>query len=347
MIGKDPGVPSINCLRIIHLFEADYNFILKIVWGSRLVQRAVSNNLLHPCQHGTVPLHTTMDAIMLTQLSNDLCRVCKINIARFDNDASACYDRIIVALAILAARRCGMPTHAIHTHAEALQFMKYTVKTVYGISDDNYHGTPFKPRFGTGQGSGASPAAWLTLDVLLMHTLDRLVPERMSFATPNLQHSRLMDAFVDNTSLGFTDSGVLSCSNMISKLNSIAQTWEKLLSHSGGSLNLKKCSWYVLYWEWVDGRPRLRPLQSTNPTIHLTQGSQPILHPIAHTPPDRATQTLGIFMSPTGDFSQHLIVMKTKADSYASRLKSPKLTVNDIRVFHRSIYNPAMKHRER
>ena len=237
-----------------------------------------------------------------------------------------------------------MPPQAIRTHAEALQFMKYTVKTVYGISEDNYHGTPFKSLFGTGQGSGASPAAWLTLVVLLMHTLDRLVPERMSFATPSIQHSLLMDAFIDDTSLGFTDSGVLSCTDMISRLNSIAQTWEQLLSHSGGSLNLKKCSWYVLYWEWVDGRPRLHPLQPTDPSINLTQGSQPTSHPIAGTSPDQVIRTLGIFMSPTGDFSKHLIVMKTKADAYASRLQSPKLTVNDIRVFHRSIYTPAMKY---
>lgn len=34
MIEKDPGVPNINCLRIVHLFKADYNLVLKIMWGS-------------------------------------------------------------------------------------------------------------------------------------------------------------------------------------------------------------------------------------------------------------------------------------------------------------------------
>jgi hypothetical protein len=57
-----------------------------------------------------------MDPIMLTQVTNDLCRTLKHNLARFDNDASACYDRIIVALAMLAARRCGMPG-ARHPHS--------------------------------------------------------------------------------------------------------------------------------------------------------------------------------------------------------------------------------------
>jgi hypothetical protein len=171
MIKKDKGKqPYIHRLRIVHLFEADYNFFLKLQWGHRLVRQAVSLNLLHDSQHGSVPRRTAMDPIMLTQLTSDLCLILKHDLARFDNDALACYDRNIVALGMLAARWCGMPTNAIRLHAEALQFMQYTVKTMYGISENNYHGTAFAPLFGTGQGSGASPAVWLTLVVLLLHS---------------------------------------------------------------------------------------------------------------------------------------------------------------------------------
>ena len=216
MIEKNTGSPNLDHLRIIHLFEADNNLlVLKLLWGSRLVRKAMDLDLLHPCQHGSVPTHTTMDAIMLTQLSTDLSRVCKTNLVRFDNDASACYDRIIINLAMLAARRCGMPIYAVQTHAKAIQFMRYTVKTVYGISES---------LLGTGQGSGASPAAWLTLVIVLMQTLDCVVPERMRFKSPTHEHSRLMDAFVDDTALGFTDSGIMSCPEMIQRLGKISQT---------------------------------------------------------------------------------------------------------------------------
>ncbi len=163
MIEKDPGRPRIHRLRIIHLFEADYNLFLKIMWGPRLVRHAVKMDLLNSGQHGSVPGRTTMTPIMLNQLTTDLSRMLRTNYARFDNDASACYDRIIVALGMMAARRCGMPINAVRSHAKSLELMKYyTVKTMYGISEQSYSGTPFAPLFGTGQGSGASPSVWLT-----------------------------------------------------------------------------------------------------------------------------------------------------------------------------------------
>jgi hypothetical protein len=180
--------------------------------------------MLNDGQHGSVPKRSAMDPIILTELTNDLCRLMKHNIARFDIDASTCYDRIIVTLGMLAARRCGMPDNAVSTHANCRKLMKYTVKTIHGISKENYKGTTFEPLFGTGQGSGASPAVWLTLVVVLMNTLDRVIPERMSFTAPDsdMKHSRLIDAFVDDTSLGFTNPGYLSLETMVAKLSHIA-----------------------------------------------------------------------------------------------------------------------------
>lgn len=71
MIEKDPSRPKTIRLRIIHLFEADFNLFLKIMWGSRLVRRSAKLNLLNDGQHGSVPGRTTMDPIMLNQLTID------------------------------------------------------------------------------------------------------------------------------------------------------------------------------------------------------------------------------------------------------------------------------------
>jgi hypothetical protein len=44
MIEKDPGNPQIEWLQVIHLFEADYNLSLKLIWGSRMVHQGEDNN---------------------------------------------------------------------------------------------------------------------------------------------------------------------------------------------------------------------------------------------------------------------------------------------------------------
>jgi hypothetical protein len=296
-------------------------------------------------QHGSQRGRKSLDPVHLQLISMDLCRILKLNIASFDNDASACYDRIIVALGMLAARRLGMPENAIRCHSQALELMKYTVKTIYGISKQNYHGTPFEPLFGTGQGSGASPAVWLTLVVILLNTLDKLIKSRMSFQSPDHKqlHERLADAFVDDTSMGFTDPGLLSYSSMITELQHIAQTWEKLLHYSGGALNLKKCHWWMMYWEWTDGRPMLRPHRPDDPSVQLTKGRDTTPHIIKHSGTTQANRILGVFLAPNGDFTKQLSKLRQKAHQYSSRLRKSRLTPNEAYTFYRTTYYlPAM-----
>jgi hypothetical protein len=255
--------------------------------------------------------------------------------------------RIIVPLGMLAARRCGMPEEATSLHANTLHRMKYRVKTAYGISDHHYAGTPAEPLFGTGQGSGASPAIWLTLVVILMPTLDRIIPDRIHFRSPddNYQHSRLIDAFVDNTSLAFTASSAMSHSDMITRMETAAQTWQHLLSHSGGTLNFQKCSWSLLFWIWINGRPQLQPRQALNNTIELRSAQtspDSAGTPIKYTNPYTATKMLGVHLSPAGDFTIHLQHLRSKADSYAQCLRTSNITGSELHTFIRSVYSPSM-----
>jgi hypothetical protein len=38
LIEKEEGMPYLTRLRVIHLFEADYNLFIKIIYGRRMVQ---------------------------------------------------------------------------------------------------------------------------------------------------------------------------------------------------------------------------------------------------------------------------------------------------------------------
>lgn len=320
-------------------FEAeDFNFFLKLHWGHRLVRRALELDLLHTDQHGSIPRRMAIHPVMLThQLTTDLCRVLKHDFARFDNDASTCYDRIIVALAMLAARKCGtMPCHAVQVHADALCFMRYTVKTMYGILEENYHGTVFEPLF---DGSGASPSTWLTLVVILLQTLDRLVPDRIYFSSPSGSHSRLSDAFLDDTYLGFTIFRVFSRSitNHRSKVGTPSiLIWPEV--------KLEKCSWYILRWEWKQGRLVIRPILPTDRAVQLKTGCSDNMIVIRRSHLDESQRMLGVIMNPMVILEITFKFLKSKVDTFAQRLLSPRLSSRDFRIFHRSAYIPSMRY---
>ena len=54
LLEKDKGIPKINRLRIIHLFEADYNLFLKLIcWGCRMVARAEEQKVFGEAMQGS------------------------------------------------------------------------------------------------------------------------------------------------------------------------------------------------------------------------------------------------------------------------------------------------------
>ena len=65
MIKKDPNVSKINKLRVIHLYKADYNLILKILWAKRLVWNAHDNNMLNCGHAGSRPGYNAIDIVIL------------------------------------------------------------------------------------------------------------------------------------------------------------------------------------------------------------------------------------------------------------------------------------------
>ena len=50
MLEKDPGDPKITRLRIICLYEADYNLYLKLVWAKRLLHHGEKLHLFGDAQ---------------------------------------------------------------------------------------------------------------------------------------------------------------------------------------------------------------------------------------------------------------------------------------------------------
>jgi hypothetical protein len=158
MIEKIPGCPKINKLRVIHLYEADYNIILKIIWARKLVWHAHDNDKLNDGQAGSRPGRNAIDVIIQKEMKYLFSRLTKTNLATMDNDAKSCYDRIICNLAMIISQYFGVTPNTASIQAQTLKKMKYRLRTALGDSSQTYQHSNETPIHGTGQGSCASPA---------------------------------------------------------------------------------------------------------------------------------------------------------------------------------------------
>jgi len=56
----------------------------------------------------------------------------------FDNDAKACYDQIIINLAMLASQKLGMPSHICHWFQQFLHQAQYHIQLPTLTSETYY-----------------------------------------------------------------------------------------------------------------------------------------------------------------------------------------------------------------
>jgi hypothetical protein len=92
-------------LRMIHLYEADYNLILTVKWR-QLLRFACDNQFVNPSYFRSIPDKEALDAAFLRELEYGIARLTRKPVIHFDNDASSCYDRINVCIANIVSRKC-------------------------------------------------------------------------------------------------------------------------------------------------------------------------------------------------------------------------------------------------
>ena len=159
--------PRIDKLLVIHLLEVDYNFVLKLVWGNRLLRRAQENRIISSAQHAC-PGHMAQSAVLSKVLSYDLIRLARKIVASMDNDATGCYDKIIPPHGNICCRRIGLPASAAKNLAIVLNNTVFYLCTGHGVSAKTYCSTEIRRILGTGQGSGTSQCIWTAiLDTIL------------------------------------------------------------------------------------------------------------------------------------------------------------------------------------
>jgi hypothetical protein len=246
MIGKIPGCPKVNKLRVIHLYEADYNLLLKIIWARRLVWHAHDGKRINEGLAGSRPGKNSIDVVVAKQMKYLFSILTKTGVATMDNDAKSCYDRIIVNLAMIISQYYGLSSQTTALQAKTLKRMKFRLRTALGDSKQSYSHSQETPIHGTGQGSCASPALWLLISSILMDCISDLGGGMtMNDVVSSNIIQQWIDGFVDDTSLFVNLKGDVDKKNDINALHLQLRhdmvLWQELLEASGGMLELSKC----------------------------------------------------------------------------------------------------------
>ena len=188
---KKKELPYVNKLRIIHLFEADFNTTLKLIYSRSLMAFGDTFQLHSDENFGARKGRSTHGALMIYQANFGLAQMWKRNIAVLDSDATGCYDRIPHNL----QQRIGCRQSFCITHAKTLHFMIHKVLTAQGISSNAFT----HMLAGVGQGSSNGPSGWHSICELLMAAYRDLNP-CLEWQSPDAMISVLvwLSGFVDD-----------------------------------------------------------------------------------------------------------------------------------------------------
>ena len=159
---------------------------------------------------------------------------------------------------MLASRKYGVPLSVTLMIANMLKDATYRLKMETGLASQGYSHDENFPIYGTGQGSGNSPAIWCFISSTHFDCYDELANKAFYFdPTKNLEIELGMTGYVDDCG-GQTNEWSKdpkeNNERLIAKVTHDAQCWTNLLSVSGGTLSLPKCSGHLMqslelqYW---------------------------------------------------------------------------------------------------
>lgn len=345
MILKDPGNFKIHRLRVIHLYEHDYNMILAIKWR-HLIQQATLNNLLHPAQFGGIPGRSAITPTLIEELQYEITRASKRPLVHLDYDATACYDRIIMSIGSLASRSFGQHRHIVLINAQNLHEAQYYLKTQLGVSDASYKHCNLFPIHGTGQGAGNSPAIWCCISSILFDMYDSKA-HGATYVSPNGEHK------VKITMIGFVDDTSGSVNNFLRPTpgplhhyldlaQQDAQTWNDILYLSGGALEDSKCSYQVLYYNYTTSGLPVPAGGTFTPTISIRFNNDPHPSTLRQLPASSSHKTLGVRKSPSGTTTAEYMALRLKNLAHATTIRTSPFNSIDAWTYYHSIYLPSI-----
>jgi exonuclease III len=344
---KDPDNYRIHRTRIIHLYEADYNLAIGLKWRSAIHQ-AEDMKILNDGQYGSRPRRSAQDPVAIEELQYEIARTTRKTMVQVNYDATSCYDRIVPNLGMVVSRKNGVSLNAAKMNSSTLEQAKFHIKTNGELSKNSYQHSAKNPIYGTGQGSGNSPAIWCFLSSLLFDCYDeKAIGAKYCFPDRTGTIEIKMVGFVDDSNGQtncFTEELQWSEKVMQQHVAHDAQVWTNLLSASGGALELSKCSYHYLKWGFAEhGAPVLMPIRDI-PEIKVRDPQTYQTHVLTKLSPYEAHKTLGYYKEPAGNQKKQYRTLLEKSNNNTQFLWKSNITPREAKIFYQSVYLPSMEY---
>jgi hypothetical protein len=198
------------------------------------------------------------------------------------------------------------------------------------------------------KGSGNSPMIWCFISSLLFDCYDALA-HQASYCNPDRTNMMQINmiGFVDDSN-GQVNSFLSNESKeelqqLVKKAEYNATTWSQLLHATGGALELSKCSYHILYWQFAShGAPVLGNIISNAQPITVPDPLSGEKYTMEYLPPSVAHKTLGHYKEPMGIQKVQFQRLKEKSDQATEFLWTTHLTRQEAWTFYHSCYLPSV-----
>jgi hypothetical protein len=220
------------------------------------------------------------------------------------------------------------------------------LKTSLGVLNEFYENCEAYPIYGTGQGSGNLPAIWCIVSSVLFSCHQEKAHSAF-FSTPNKQMSvsLSMIGFVNN-STGQVNSFINNDQSQPKLLWAImqldAQLWNDLLWLSGSLLELSKCSFHHIHFNFShDGTAMMRVGKFGAP-LQVHDESTATAVTIAAKLVFQSHKTLGHHKVPAGKNKTQLSILWLSLDANVKLVSTSPCNRMDSLFFYTAIYIPSL-----
>jgi hypothetical protein len=339
MLEKDPGNARCHRLRILALFESDFNQAKSILIARKISHHIEDNKMVPQMQFGSRPGRNCHSAVLQKVLSHDIVRLTQGTATFMENDTVGCYDRLMNNILLQILLKLGLPSTVTKSIGNIWDNTIHNIKTIYGTSATTYTSTPQVPLFGPGQGSTCGPILWLLCFCLIVDSIDPTLSTAMfTSVCKHVLIRTVGTAFVDDSSLSVTSiyardpalslaqNDLTDNGNTIQALSILAQHWERLLFSTGGAINMQKSFWYLMAWTWKNGIPNLTPISKAPGEINLTSGASTTHHKVPRIDIKDSFRTLGIYLSPSGSQTKQVQILRQHSNHYFTAITASTLS---------------------